>query len=274
MFQNFEKKVELIGVPWDSNTLGRLGAADGPSSIKRELSKIHLYNSSIKRNIPAFEIKELEYTDEFWSMCQTVDKTISSKLDRNEFVATVGGNHSVSYQSFKTFKKYFKEISLINVDSHLDVREISHGPTNGNWIRMLREETKFNCLEIGTGLFSNDEDLFKYAEENSINIMTLQNLRTKYGKKKLERFIDQLEGQDVYLSIDIDVLDQSVAPGVSAPSPDGMSLEELKLVITTINRFSKIRTFDLMELNPKVDNSNITSRLAVYLIQFMISQLL
>ena len=70
----------------------------------------------------------------------------------------------------------------------------------------------------------------------------------------------------IFCSIDLDSVSQAFAPGVSAPSPEGLSPEEISLAALLAGRNEKIRYLDVMELNPLFDHDSRTARLAVALL--------
>jgi len=77
----------------------------------------------------------------------------------------------------------------------------------------------------------------------------------------------------LYVSIDIDVLDPSVAPGVSLPEPGGLSYRQLRRVLVEVARRGRVIGFDVVELNPARDPSGVTSRAAAWLIAHFLSEI-
>ena len=82
--------------------------------------------------------------------------------------------------------------------------------------------------------------------------------------------MDSLRDEDVYVAIDWDVVDPSIAPGVGNPEPLGISLYRLMDLLRSISKYCNIKAFDIVELNPLYDNNGITVSVASKILQKLI----
>ena len=81
------------------------------------------------------------------------------------------------------------------------------------------------------------------------------------------------EAERLYVSIDLDVLDASVAPGHSLPEPGGLSYRQLRAILVEVARRGRVIGFDVVELNPSRDPSGTTARVATWIVTHFLSEI-
>jgi len=206
-----------------------------------DLEEIHLNNSNIE------ESNELIYKN-------------SSKIFENKFKTIfLGGDHSISYSIGKAFlentKKLDKEPCLIIFDAHADCM-----PTHEEWLRALIElgfPTE-NILLVGVRNFWKDEiDFLKKHNIRNIHMnFLLENLQDV-----CDTIMEFSNGRELYVSIDIDVIDPAFAPATGYKEPGGLSSREFIYLISRINKIRNLRVVDIVEINfdkdKKFDNSTV-----------------
>jgi arginase family enzyme len=160
-------------------------------------------------------------------------------------VISIGGDHSVSYPEVKALKRSNPGMKLLWFDAHLDVKEkvgdhVSHDVV----VRQLVEEGIFDPEEIYfVGVTKIDHDEKDFLENNHFNF---------YRPEEIGKFLEDFEGE-AFLSIDIDVLKEDVAPGTG--HPDGkLELEEVLEVI----RGLQVVHGDIVEVAPCLDQEGKT----------------
>ncbi|MHC1600051.1 MAG: arginase family protein, partial [Candidatus Methanospirareceae archaeon] len=169
----------------------------------------------------------------------------------------IGGDHSISYPIVKYLFEHGEVANVIIIDAHADFRDLykNNRFSNACVTRRIAELIGFeNIIEIGIRSSSENE----YAALNQIRICDAELLR----EKGVEWLLDAIgEGEEkTYLSVDIDVLDPGIAPGVEHPEPCGMSLESLISLIQEIIERKNVVASDVVEVNPRLDTVNgITS---------------
>jgi len=245
---------ELIGVPFDGNAFKK-GAREGPKAIRRASQRLETFLWHKK-----LELSDLRYYDHG-----------DMKLDHKAFFKEgcieefnparkkvfIGGDHSISYPIVKYLFEHGETAKVIAIDAHADFRDSYKGKkfSNACVMRRIAELVGFeNIIEIGVRSSSEEE----YASLNQIRVYDAEMLR----EKSVECVLDEIgEGEEkTYLSIDIDVLDPSIAQGVENPEPCGMSLESLISLIRWIIEKAKVVASDVVEVNPRLDSANgITS---------------
>ena len=154
----------------------------------------------------------------------------------------------------KAFAKKHKNPCLLIFDAHVDMSNDFLPPTHEDFNKTLIEQKILepeNLMIIGARKIYDIEE--GYIKEKNIQILE---------KSDLEKIKEFVKGKDVYLSIDIDVLDPSEAPGTGYCEPNGLKINDLLKLLREI----KPKAIDIMEINPKKDVNNMTSKLGAKLI--------
>ena len=240
--------MKIIKVCSSQGSLGKnLGCEKGPEEILKELKEIE-FNEN-KRKI-MFDIDEVKVNK------NNIDETNENieKVDGDIFL---GGDHSITYSLFKGLAKNKKDCGLLIFDAHPDcslyVKSISHE----DFVRKLVDEgilKKENIVYIGLRKFGKSEvEFLKGAKSYDMKNLLFN----------MEKVCDDVmeicrEFEELYLSIDIDILDPAFAPGTGYLEPGGMSMRELIYFISRIRHLKNIRRVDLVEVNPDKDIKNIT----------------
>jgi agmatinase len=162
----------------------------------------------------------------------------------------LGGEHTLT---FGTRLAIPKDAALVIFDAHLDLRDEFAGLklSHATFLRRLTDKigTK-SIIHVGSRAASREE--WKVADSIGLSLIPMQTIHNLAKPEKL--LLDFLKGfESVYVSIDLDVLDPSFAPGVGNPEPDGLSIHKL-LEFLYSSRGKKIVGFDIVELTPLYDN--------------------
>jgi agmatinase len=246
---------ELIGVPFDGHAAEK-GAREGPKTIRRASQRLETFLWHRK-----LELSDLLYYDrgdlKFGKAFFEEGKRLGA-FDMTRKRIFIGGDHSISYPLVKDLFEHGEVAKVIAIDAHTDFRDSYKNTTFSNAcvMRRIAELIGYeNVIEIGVRSASAEE----YAwVKDKIRIYDAEMLRVK----GVEGVVEEIgEGEEkTYLSIDIDVLDPSRAPGVENPEPCGMSLESLISLIQGIIERKNVVASDVVEVNPKLDTRNgITS---------------
>lgn len=259
----------LIGYSIDEGirlNKGRTGAKNGPDHIRNSLSSLPY--SNIRHNI--FDAGNVVWKQGSISFSQgLLAEAIKTILINSGRPIVLGGGHDVALGHFSGIKKALPEhsrIGIINFDAHFDLR--TGDKENGNsgtpfyQIKELQKQN-FLYLPIGIRKSGNTLDLELKAKEWCKDIIYLDELYAMDPNSVLERINDFMGNCDcIYLSVDLDGFSQSIAPGVSAPNPTGMSWALFYPLFNLILASKKVISMDVAECNPDYDIDNMTAKLA------------
>ncbi len=269
----------LLGVPFDGAVLGRKGARDGPKAIREcfRFYSVYDWDRDFELTAPIFDFGNLEISVTSIEAAHTQVTEEVQKIRRLGLHPIImGGDHSITYAAVKAINTS-KRLGIINFDAHLDLRETYEQISSGTPFRRLIDEEIIapqDLVEIGLQNFKNAKLYRTFAENNGICTIPLSQIRSQGIQTTIDIISHQLFAnvEDVWISIDIDVVDQGYAPGVSNPSSYGMTPWEIVDIIRQIATHKKCIGMDLVETSPQHDLQGTTANLAAYLIiQFIAS---
>lgn len=270
-------QVSVIGVPMDQATTCRAGTRNGPRSI-RQASQFYgmcysheegIYDIESGKNILA-GVKVIDYGDvqigpvELEKNFRIINEYLQKIVDSGVFPVTLGGDHSITYPVVKAFKDI--PLDIVHFDTHLDFldnageMQLSHA----NPIKRISELPNVNRItQIGIRGLANPLIITEEALKYGSNIITAN----KVIKNGTAWTIDQIpKAENIYVTIDIDVLDPSLAPGTGTPEPGGLNYIQLKEILNALPEKGNIVGFDLVEVNPLYDEGEVTSQVAARLV--------
>jgi agmatinase len=257
-------KYVLLPAPMDITTTYLKGTRFGPRSIIEASRSLENYNSELD-----FEVKNLVYTTgelelppDAGKSVDVIKKTVEDVLLEKKFPVLVGGEHTITYGASLAFDT---DVTFVIFDAHADFKtdvfgsRINHASNS----RLISKRNKI--VLVGVRSLSVDDK--KELKKAKIPIFYLKDKHLDLTAQKLGK---SLKGKKVYISVDIDVFDPSVAPGVGTPQPGGASYREILNILTDIIKSANLVGFDVTETRPLPDN-NITEILAAKLIIDIIS---
>ncbi len=274
--------IAVLGVPLDYGASYREGTKHAPRSIREHSHWDDLHGGE-------YYDCESEATLEAWprSIADVGDVTVYptnpeetnaeiircvSEVRKKTFPLILGGDHSITYASFKGchagLPEDQKPLGLLHFDAHLDVEEnfgVMPEIWHGNPFRKLIEEkilNPCNMVSIGPrGIIP--QKWIEYGIKNHIRLFTTPEIR----KRGIQNIIDETithfkeKCSSLYVTFDIDCIDPSQAPGTGTPCVGGLKAEELLPVMRRLSELPVV-AFDLVEVNPILDPSGKTSVVA------------
>lgn len=273
------KKIDiaLIGYECDEGVrrnLGRVGAKNGPNSVKKRLAKIPIHIN----NLAIADLGNIICVDKKMESAQlSLSFIIELLLRKKIFPIAIGGGHDISYGHFTGIYNVFKKneknkIGILNFDAHFDLRPSEIQNNSGTpFNQILTEFKNVEYFIIGIQKQSNTKELFDIANENKVEFIydyeciNSDNQINKI-KNRLKPFLTKID--HFYITIDLDGFSSAYAPGVSAPSPFGFSPKFIFKILTLLFKTKKVISLDIAEMNPKYDINNSTEILASKIIDF------
>ena len=243
-------------------------------TIKKDNVKKELEEGNKKRNI--------KYVNKF------NEELYKNIVNENNFVITVGGDHSIAIGSDLASKKKHDNIGLIWIDAHSDFHNMDstisgniHGMPFATIAGQNGDELSFffdgeyykpeNVVLVG----GRDIEGPEYINLNNagVKIFTTDDIKSLGVKQVMdEAFLiacDETDG--LHISYDLDVIDPTVAPGVSVKAPNGINEKEAyQIVDEIIDKSALLKSFDLVEYNPDFDIDNKTLNIGLNILERII----
>ncbi len=266
-------RIGLIGFACDEGVrrnLGQTGAKEAPNALRKQLSSLPWRHSQYQNMLTDWgdiicEGQNLEQAQQ-----QLGDK-VSDMLQHGQ-VIILGGGHETLYGQYLGVRKAAgpdASIGMLNVDAHFDLRAYDDQPSSGTMFKqILDEDRNAHYFVCGIQKFGNTTALFHTADQYGVDYFLEEQLDTAEFHSALDEFIGK---HDVLiLTLCMDVLSAAEAPGVSAPSPFGLSALQVRKLLRKIASTNKMTSFSICEVNPRLDVNNQTAKLGAYFINEVI----
>ncbi len=255
--------IVILGCPQDEGVArnkGRIGSAFAPDAIRAQFYKLSNFGISVEIFDSGDTIiqKTLEETHDLHT------KIVEQVLRDGRRLIVLGGGNDISYADGEGMANVFGHENWLafNIDAHFDVR--ADFPRNsGTPYRLLLEEKYIlpeKFYEIGYQPQANSPIYFEYLKNLGATIISLEEFQKNVS---LEKTICRLPTADcsLFWGFDVDSVRSSDAPGVSAPSPIGLTAEEFINLAGFAGSLKETKIIEFTEVNPNFDIDNRTARL-------------
>ncbi len=244
-------RVCLTPIPYDATSTWGKGADKGYQAFLTASENMELYD--IETNSEPYlhgifldaplKVKKLSPEE----MVDQVYRYVSLQLKAKKLYTYFGGEHSISIGIIRAFAKKYKNISVLQLDAHTDLRQEYLG-TKFNHACALAEAQKTTNL-VQVGIRSMDKSEMKYVRTNNV-YWAHQIMDNDFW---MEEAIQKLSNK-VYITLDLDVLDSSLMPSTGTPEPGGMQWYQLLQFLRMVFNRKEVLGFDIVELAPNPHN--------------------
>lgn len=260
--------------------LGRVGAKEGPLAIRKALRNFAVHFKP--ERLWLFDAGDVICPEENLEAAQELlGKKIHQLLTAGYHPIVLGGGHEIAYGHFNGIHAFTqqknKSAGIINLDAHFDLRRYEAAGTSGTPFLQInnllnQHGQQLHYLVLGINEAANTKALFNTATTLGVHwhpyaALTDSNLENILSAiKSFANKVDYL-----YLSLDLDVISEAHAPGVSAPATFGVQPHIIRMLLREIIGTNKMISFDIAELNPNYDIDGRTARLAAHMIYDVIT---
>ncbi|EEZ93031.1 MAG: agmatinase [Candidatus Parvarchaeum acidiphilum ARMAN-4] len=254
----------VIPVPIDITTTYLKGTKFGPRSVIEASRSLENYDSEVGYELKdkIFTLNELELSGDIRNAVEIINLSTSDIISSGKIPILIGGEHTATYGASLAFGE---DVEFVIFDAHTDFKpdflklEINHA-SNSRLVNLRN-----NVSIVGVRSFNLEEK----AEIEKRKLLVIPSDKIS-DSKNIESLVNLLRGKKVYISIDMDVFDPSIAPGVGTPQPNGILYKDFLRYASNIIHNSALVGMDVMETRPLNDN-NITEILAAKAIMDLVS---
>jgi agmatinase len=245
-----ESRIIIVPVPYDETSTWIKGADKGPDAILEASVNLEFFDvetfseahlAGIHTITPVLE-KETPL-----KLVNAVNDKVKSLLSEKKFPVIIGGNHTVSIGAFKAFSNSFKNLSILQLDAHSDLRQIYEGSEFNHACAMARAREYAPVVQVGIRSMSAEEVPWCDKERMFFSHELF------YDKNLYGKAIEKLS-ENVYITIDLDVFDPSLIPSTGTPEPGGPAYLELMHFLRDVIKSRNVVGFDVVELCPSPAN--------------------
>jgi agmatinase len=243
----------VIGLPLDLTESFRTGTASGPGRIREVAESLEDYSPVLDADLADRSIHDLGDVD-------LAGLSLRDSLSRIEatafqcfsegFLLSYGGEHTATLPIVRAASRVHPDLMVVHFDAHLDIRQDYDGQpiTHATWANVVGDEIGFDrIVQLGVRSGTREEHIRARTcrhSSSSIEIPT--------------KLLADLRNRPLYVTMDIDVLDPSVAPGTGCPEPGGPNFRELMATMYSLRDFQVVGA-DVMEILPECDIADVTS---------------
>ncbi len=261
-FSGFQKTFEkadyaILGVPFDVTSTYRTGARFGPEAIRSASLNIETYSfrSGIDiEDLQLHDLGNLHVSTETTQTLETLKRVIEELSDEEKMPILIGGEHTITLGVLKGLGEKASKTVVVSFDAHLDLRDEFMGLkiSHTTFMRRINEETKpAKIIEVGTRAVCREE--LDYAKKAKIEFITARQIREDGAEHTAKILREKLAGaRNIYVSVDMDVLDPAYVPAVQNPEPDGLETHVLLDILCGICN-KRVLGFDVVEVAPNYD---------------------
>jgi agmatinase len=247
----------LFGAPFDSTSSFRPGSRFGPQAIREASHGLETYSPVQKMDLADISFidmgdLELPFGDPGQALSLIEEKT-SGILSSGAIPFLIGGEHLVTLGAFKAVERYHKDIKVIHLDAHADLREEYLG------LRLSHATVIRRVSEIvGTGRIK------------QIGVRSMDRTEVELAGELASLPDDVIiwgQGSPIYLTCDLDIMDPSIFPGTGTPEPGGITFNDLSEMLLSLINSLNVAAIDMVELSPICDNTGTSSVVAAKLVR-------
>ncbi|MBU1999438.1 MAG: agmatinase [Candidatus Omnitrophica bacterium] len=251
-YAGFKKaKAVIIPCPYDTTASYKKGTQKGPRAVLDASEHIELYDEELKSEtykigIFTREPLNLESLDPE-NMVNKVKDEVAEVLKAEKMPVIIGGEHTVSVGAVTAAAKVYKDLSVLHLDAHHDLRDEYDGTRLSHACVTRRFLEKCPVVQTGTRSLSKEEqDFIGTSPPNLKTVNVYEIIDNASWKEDVVRSLSE----NVYISLDLDVFDPSMMPSVGTPEPGGIGWYELLDLLKMVTKAKKIIGFDVVELMP------------------------
>lgn len=258
-----QAKTVIFGAPFDSTTSYRPGTRFGSKAIRSESFGIETYSPYQDKDLLDYNIFDSGDPElcigNVDTALQQIEDIAAEILADGKRPFMLGGEHSVTLGAVNAVYRRYKDLYIIQFDAHADLRDDYLGVKKSHACVMRR------CWEmVGDGhiyqfgIRSGEREEFRFAAEHT--------KMNKFNLNGIEKAAEELKGKNVYLTIDMDVLDPSIFPGTGTPEAGGVQFTELLEAVFKLKELNIVGA-DINELSPQYDPSGVSTAVACKLLR-------
>lgn len=268
-----DSKIAVVSAPYEHSVSYGGGTAGGPQGIIDASAFVEFYDDEFDREIcndlGVVTIEPIDFEEKAdEEALDLIYNQVKELLNREKFVVTLGGEHTISIAPIKAHFEKYPNMSVLHFDAHSDLRDeyedskFSHACFMSRVAEFMSPQ-KFT--QVGIRAQCKEESIF--IKENKVNTFYASAIRRGLHGQNWQKSIVDTLGDEIYITFDIDYFDPSIIPATGTPEPDGFQYSEtLDIFREIVRQGKKIVGFDVVELAPMegLSHPDLTTARLVY----------
>jgi agmatinase len=244
-----DSSVVILPCPVDRTTSYVGGTRNGPHEILQASSHMELWDEEMNADVHGigiFTLPEMELPfGEMTALVEEIERVAYEVIARDKFLVTLGGEHSITPPLVSAAARKFKNLSVLQIDAHADMRDSYMGTPHNHACAMRRAAQHAKVTQVGIRSLSTEE-----AEVlPKLNSRVFFDASMRDDPKWMDAVVESL-GEHVYITIDVDGMDPAIMPATGTPEPGGLSWPEMTRLLRKTAERRTIVSADIVELSP------------------------
>ena len=252
----------LLGIPYDAASSFRRGPAAAPDHIRAALASpagnswsetlVDIAAPNVLTDAGDVRLHEDDVRT-------AIDDAVTRVTSTGVRPIILGGDHSITFPAVRAVSRTVERLTILHIDAHADLYDSFEGDRYSHacpFARIMEEGLAARLVQVGIRTMTRHQR--EQADRFQVEVIDMRRwetgLRPRIGPS-----------ETVYLSLDMDGIDPAFAPGVSHPEPGGLTVREVVSLIQRLD--APLVAADVVECNPEVDPSGITSYVAAKLVK-------
>jgi agmatinase len=243
-------RVAIVPVPYDGTSTWLKGADKGPEAIIQASANMELYDIETDSEVyrkGIFTDRPIEQKLSPEYMVKAVKERVRHHIQKDRFTVVIGGEHSVSVGSVMAHVERYNDITVLQLDAHCDLRDEYEGSKYNHACVMAR--IRELCPIVQVGIRSMDSCEKEFLDKSRVFFAEDIHNNTRWVNEVAAKL-----PQQVYVSIDLDVLDPSIMSSTGTPEPGGLLWYDVLALLRAICNQKNVVGFDVVELCPDSRN--------------------
>lgn len=270
--------VVVIGVPFDGAVIGRPGARGGPAAVRAALAGLQTCDPAAGLDLAAWlrvvDAGDVAAVPQDPAETHRRLEAVVARVAQGALPLILGGDHSISYGSVRGTAAAHGTLGLLQFDAHHDVREVRGGViSSGTPFRRLLDDDPRRIdarrfVQIGIAPWRNSPVYARFVRDQGIHVAGSGEVHQRGIEAVVGRALERVSphGEPFFVSFDLDVIDAAFVPGVSAPTPGGLTVPQAAAALRAAGRHPACVGLDLVELAPALDPSGRSAQVAALLV--------
>ena len=240
----------ILPIPYDATASFLSGSRRGPAAIITASAQLELFDEELGREFDRAGIATLEaITPEVAgpeAMQRKITKVARRVVRDDKFLLSLGGEHGITSALVQAVRSKHKKLSLLQIDAHCDLRDSYEGSRYSHAC-VMRRVVELGVDIVPVGIRSIAALEHRFIKSAGIEPITARTCHT--DDDWMDRALDRLTDV-VYVTIDIDAFDPSMAPGTGTPEPGGLDWYQVVGLLARVASQKKIVAADIVEVMP------------------------
>jgi agmatinase len=259
--------IGLLGVPWDGSSSFARGAAEAPPLIRQALhsASSNTWNErgdDLSSDRLLIDHGDLALPEDAAAAREAIEHGVREVVASGQRPLMLGGDHSITYPVLRAFRGRSEPLSVLHLDAHADLYDELDGDRYSHacpFARVMEEKLAGRLVQVGIRTLNAHQR--SQAAKFGVEILGADRWRDVLP------ILGRLRGA-LYVSLDLDVLEPMLAPGISHPEPGGLTVREVLDIIAAIR--IPVVGADIVEYNPRHDVRDLTARVAAKFVKELV----